>query len=165
MLNQKDTKAFAYLYDNYAAALYGIIMRIVKDEGAAEEILQDAFLKIWDRFGEYNANKGRLFTWMLNLSRNLAIDALRSKTFTKQSKTDRLENSVHTEADETASKPEFIGVKDALDKLPEEQKLLIDLMYFQGYSQSEISEEFQIPLGTVKTRVRSAMQKLREFFS
>lgn len=102
---------------------------------------------------------------MLNLSRNLAIDTLRSKTFSKLSKTDSLDSSVSIKEDSEEVKPEYIGVKDMLGKLPEEQRQLIDLMYFQGYSQSEISEEFRIPLGTVKTRVRSAMQKLRELFN
>ncbi|MCU0431019.1 MAG: sigma-70 family RNA polymerase sigma factor [Cytophagaceae bacterium] len=165
LLKSKDTQAFAYLYDQYGAAIYGIALRILKEEGPAEEVLQDAFLRCWDRFDEYNPNKGRLFTWMLNITRNLAIDVLRSKSFSKQAHTEGIEDAEIHWKEESQTRTEYIGVKDALQQLPEEQRLLVDLMYFQGYSQSEISEQFQIPLGTVKTRVRAAMLKLKEIFA
>ena len=156
----------AYLYDNYSSALNGIILKIVKREEIAEEVLQDAFLKFWDKISDYNKEKGKLFTWMLNITRNLAIDKIRSKDFRKSGKTDDISVNVSISDRDYSDRnnPENIGIKDLLDKLPEDQKQLIDLMYFQGYSQSEISEEFNIPLGTVKTRVRSAMQKLRGLF-
>jgi RNA polymerase sigma factor (sigma-70 family) len=138
----------------------------VKKEELAEEVLHDAFLKIWDKIGEYSSQKGKLFTWMLNITRNLSIDKIRSKEFRKSAKTDDISLNVSINDGEYSNKhkPEHIGIKELLDNLPEDQKSLIDLMYFQGYSQSEIAEEYDIPLGTVKTRVRTAMQKLREMF-
>jgi RNA polymerase sigma-70 factor (ECF subfamily) len=163
LLKKKDKRGIDYLYDNYSSALYGVILRIVKTEDLAEEVMQDCFLKIWEKIEMYDDSKGKLFTWIISIARNLALDKLRSKEVSRIKKTDELSFNVSKfEADKID--PEHIGVKDMLDKLPPEQKNLIDLMYFQGYSQSEISEEFGIPLGTIKTRVRAAMSKLRTLF-
>jgi RNA polymerase sigma factor (sigma-70 family) len=163
LLKKKDKRGIDYLYDSYSSSLYGVILRIVRSEDLAEEILQDCFLKIWDKIELYDAGKGKLFTWMINIARNLALDKLRSKEFKKKSKTDELSSNVSMHETEKIY-PEHIGVKEMLDKLSPEQKELIDLMYFKGYSQSEIAEEFGIPLGTIKTRVRAAMSKLRTLF-
>lgn len=165
-LLEKDKKAFEYLYDNYSGAIYGIILKVVRIEEFAEELLNDVFLRTWEKIPEYNAEKGRLFTWMLNIARNMAIDKLRSKEYKVRMKTDdvSLNVSISDDAYENNHKPEYIGMKEMVDALPAEQKQLIDLMYFKGYSQSEIAEEFNIPLGTVKTRVRSAMTKLKQLF-
>jgi len=154
------------LYDNYSSAVYGIILKIVRSEDFAEELLNDCFLKIWDKIGDYDSSKGRLFTWILNISRNIALDKLRSKEYKIKTKTDDVSDNVLISDTHysDANKPEFIGVKEIVDKLPVEQKKLIDLMYFQGYSQSEIAEELGMPLGTVKTRVRAAMITLRQLF-
>lgn len=163
LLKKRDKRGIDYLYDHYSSALYGVILRIVRSEDLAEEVMQDCFLKIWDKIAMYDAEKGKLFTWMINISRNLALDKLRSKGFKNQNKTDELNSNVSMHEMDTIH-PEHIGVKEMLNQLTPEQKHLIDLMYFQGYSQSEISEEFQIPLGTIKTRVRAAMIKLRTLF-
>ena len=165
-LLEKDRKAFEYLYDNYSGAIYGIILKIVRNEEFADELLNDVFLRIWEKFPDYDSEKGRLFTWILNIARNLAIDKLRSKEYKVRMKTDDVsENvSISDDAYESSHKPEYIGMKEIVETLPVEQKQLIDLMYFKGYSQSEIAEEFNIPLGTVKTRVRSAMIKLKQLF-
>jgi RNA polymerase sigma factor (sigma-70 family) len=165
-MSVKDKKALSYLYDNYSASLYGVVIRIVKSEEQAEEILQDAFLKYWNRFGEYDEKKGKLFTWMVNIARNLAIDKIRSKENKERGKTDGISDNVYL-SDHSYSeknKPEFIGVREMLNVLSAEQKELLELMYFQGYTQSEISEEYGIPLGTVKTRIRSAVSRLRGMF-
>lgn len=166
MLKSKSEQGFDYLYANYSSALFGIISKITQEKDLAEDILQEAFIKIWNNIEQYDPGKGRLFTWMLNLTRNLTIDTLRSKAVAIQSKIQDVENSVHTidAQHQTKDSTDSIGVKSLLDKLPEEHKKIIDLMYYQGYSQSEISEEFNIPLGTVKTRARYAMNKLRELF-
>jgi len=162
----KDKRGFDVLYNNYSTSLYGVIHMIVKKEEFAEEILQDTFIKIWKKIEDYDSSKGRLFTWMLNIARNMAIDKLRSKEVKSGSKTDDISNFVDIGDSGYSEKhnTEHIGVRDVLKKLPEEHQFLIQKMYFEGYSQSEIAEEFNIPLGTVKTRVRSAMSKLRELF-
>jgi RNA polymerase sigma factor (sigma-70 family) len=163
LLKSRDKKGFDYLYDNYSSSLYGVINTILKKEEFSEEILHDTFLKIWRKIDDYDASKGRFFTWILNIARNMAIDKLRSKEFKSGTKTDDISNFVNISDSEYADKNklEHIGVKEVLNKLPEEQKFLIEKMYFEGYSQSEIAEEFNIPLGTIKTRVRSGMSKLR----
>jgi RNA polymerase sigma factor (sigma-70 family) len=159
-------KAFEYLYDNYSGAVYGIILKIVRSEDFAQELLNDCFLKIWNKISDYDASKGRLFTWILNIARNIALDKLRSKEYKAKLKTDDVSENVSISDMQysQANNPDYIGVKEIIEKLPLEQKKLIDLMYFQGYSQSEISEELNMPLGTVKTRVRAAMSTLRKLF-
>lgn len=152
-----------YLYDHYSGALYGVIFRILKKEEIAEEVLQDVFLKIWDRFDSYDPAKGRLFTWLLNIARNQAIDKTRSKEISKGQKTSGIDNVVSRidHAEYIEQRIETIGVKEILNDLPEEQKFVVEYLYLKGYSQSELAEEFNIPLGTVKTRLRLAMQQLR----
>jgi RNA polymerase sigma-70 factor (ECF subfamily) len=163
-LQNRNQQAFAYLYDNYAAALNGIIYRLVEDKELAEDILQEAFVKIWNNFSNYDSNKGRLFTWMLNLTRNLTIDTLRSKGYKKQSKISSDENSVSNYADGNAVTEKFdaLGIRKNLSNLKPEQRSIIDMAYFSGYTQEEISKEMGIPLGTVKTRMRSAILELRK---
>ncbi len=140
-----------------------MVFRILKKEELAEEVLQDVFLKIWDRIESYDASKGRLFTWMVNIARNQAIDKTRSKEVSKGKKTDDIDLLVnkidHQEKQELFV--EGIGLKEVLDKLPSEQIFVVKYLYFEGYTQSELAEEFNIPLGTIKTRVRMAMTSLR----
>jgi RNA polymerase sigma-70 factor (ECF subfamily) len=152
-----------YLYDHYSGALLGVISRIIKKDALAEEILQDVFLKIWDRIDSYDAAKGKLFTWMLNIARNQAIDKTRSKEFSKGKKTDDIENLVSKvdKKDYTELSVESIGLEELLKQLPEDQRFVIDQHYLKGYTQAEVSEEFNLPLGTVKTRMRLGMKGLR----
>jgi RNA polymerase sigma factor (sigma-70 family) len=162
-LQAKDKSALEFLYDNYSGALYGVIFRVLKNEDIAEEVLQDVFLKIWDRFEQYDSTKGKLFTWMLNIARNQAIDKTRSKEISKDQKTRGIENVVSRidNRESVEQKVEDIGVKDIIRNLPDDQQFVVEYLYFKGYSQSELAEEFNIPLGTVKTRLRLAMQSLR----
>lgn len=164
LLQNKDQQAFSYLYDNYSAALNGIIYRIVENKELTEDILQEAFLKIWNNFSNYNAGKGRLFTWMLNITRNLTIDTLRSKGYKKQNKISGDTNSVSNSTNDKNIVEKFDGmdIRKHLINLKPEQKNIIDLAYFGGYTQDEISKEIGIPLGTVKTRMRSAMIELKK---
>jgi RNA polymerase sigma-70 factor (ECF subfamily) len=151
------------LYDNYSAAIYGVVLRIVKKESVAEEVVQDVFLKIWDRFSSYDPEKGRLFTWIINVARNQAIDRTRSREIIKEQKTRDIENVVSRIDYENFSEQSIdgIGVTDLLKNLVEEQRFVVEYLYLKGYTQSELAEEFDIPLGTVKTRLRLAMQHLR----
>jgi len=164
LLQSRDQQAFSYLYDNYAEALNGIIYRIVENRELAEDILQEAFVKIWNNFSNYDTAKGRLFTWMLNIARNLTIDTLRSKGYKKQAKISSDENSVSNFTDDSnvAERFDAMGIKKQLVNLKPEQRNIIDLAYFNGYTQDEISKEMGIPLGTVKTRMRAAIIELRK---
>lgn len=143
--------------------MFGLVSRIVSDHKVAEEVLQDAFVRIWDRIDHYDESKGRLFTWMLNLARNLAIDRTRSREMSVARKTGGIDSYVHKiEARANVEQAtDAIGLGDSLGKLPEELRLVIEYLYLKGYTQSELAKEFDIPLGTVKTRVRMAMNQLR----
>jgi RNA polymerase sigma-70 factor (ECF subfamily) len=155
-------EGFRILYDNFSAALFGVIERIVVDQNQAEDILQEAFLKIWRNFAAYSPEKGRLFTWMMNICRNLAIDYLRSNQHKNSRSIQSLDSFVGMEKGSVRMEHlDFIGIESALKKLKPEQMQLIQLAYFQGYTQEEIAEETGIPLGTVKTRIRAAIQVLR----
>lgn len=164
LLQSQDQSAFSYLYDNYASALNGVIFRMVEDTQLREDILQEAFLKIWNNFKQYDNSKGRLFTWMVNLTRNLTIDTLRSKGYKKQQKISHDENSVVTYHDRNSGVEKFdsIGLRKQISTLKPDQRAIIDLAYFSGYTQEEISKEMGIPLGTVKTRMRTAIIELRK---
>ena len=166
-LGNQEKIAIEALYDMYSASLYGVISRIVIDTPTAEDVLQETFVKIWNSFSSYSADKGRLFTWMVNIARNLAIDKIRSKDFKNQAKNHELENNV-TFIDEqrnTVYKPELMGIKDLVSTLKPEQKSILDLVYFKGYTHVEAAEELGIPLGTIKTRLRMAIIELRKNFN
>jgi len=162
-LRQKDSGAFTYLYDHYSAALYSVIRQIVTDVELGNDVLQESFLNIWRRMDSYDETKGRLFTWMLNIARNAAIDKTRSKSFQQGQKQVPLD----AELNHPGIRPgiDDIGLKKLIYKLKEEQRQLIDLSYFQGYTHEQIAQALHIPLGTVKTRIRSALTQLRALLS
>lgn len=166
-LRQREKIAVEALYDMYSASLYGVISRIINDTAVAEDVLQDTFVKIWNSFTSYSTEKGRLFTWMVNIARNLAIDKIRSKDFKNQSKNQELENNV-TFIDEqrnTVYKPELLGIKELVETLKPELKSILDLVYFKGYTHVEAADELGVPLGTIKTRLRMAILQLRKHFN
>lgn len=167
LLKKKDQSALSILYEKYSIALFGVIYRLLGDQKLAEEQLQECFLKIWNNIDSYDPKKGRLFTWMLMIARNTAIDATRKKSFRKNEKTDSLDNhvSVIEKANRVNMDTDHIGVKETIRKLNTKYASIIDLLYFQGYSQSEAAEYLDIPLGTVKTRARKAIQYLKNLLS
>ncbi len=162
-LQQQDQTVIGELYDAYSGALYGVVLRIVQSPEIAQQVLQDTFVKVWRNGAAYDTSKGRLFTWLVNIARNTAIDATRTAHFQRSRKTDSLDTLVHSPGG-TAVHPEHIGVREVVGRLDEKYRLLIDLMYFQGYTQEEAAEETGIPLGTVKTRLRYAIGELRRMF-
>jgi len=160
-LRARDEAAMTLFYDKYSAALYGVILRIVKKEEIAEDVLQESLVKIWHSFASYDASKGRLFTWVLNVCRNLAIDKIRSRQYRVGSRTQTLEDSsAMRQAAPSGFRPEHIGLQEMTNKLSPEQKQVIDLLYFGGFTQSEVAEELDLPLGTVKTRARAGIKVL-----
>ena len=165
MLKSRDNKAFNYLYDNYSGALYSIVLQVLNDAELANDVLQEVFVNIWRKIDIYDPGKGRLFTWMLNIARNASIDTLRSKNYQNNQKNQSLPEFVD------ASKPgqttqvniDNIGLRKLLERLRVEYRVLLDLAYFKGYTHEEIAEMENIPLGTVKTRIRNALIQLRGF--
>ncbi|MDB0011360.1 RNA polymerase sigma factor [Crocinitomicaceae bacterium] len=166
-VQQGDSKAFEKIYDAYSAALFGICKKILLDTEIAEDVLQDAFIKIWQKSTSYDPSKGTFFTWMLNIARNTSIDKYRklskNTTFSIQNNEDYVSINKEDSKGNTIS-TNHIGIKDLLSSLPEEQQIMIEYLYYKGYTQQEVSDELNIPLGTVKTRSRSALKALSELF-
>ena len=164
LIRERNQKAFAYLYDNYSQALFGVVNAILNDVEESEDVIQQAFFKIWSSFSSYDSSKGRLYTWMLNITRNLAIDSKRSKHQKIKSKIQSTSDTVYEKSglvvEDTTHNS--IGFASILNNLKEDHKAIIDLAYFEGYTQEEISKKLGIPLGTVKTKIRQAILTLRE---
>ncbi len=162
-MQQGNEKAFSKIYTLYSEAIYGIIYSVVLDEATAEEILQDVFVKIWDKCDSYDITKGRFFTWILNIARNAAIDETRSKSFKNSRKNLSTSNFVDILAttDSLNRKTNAIGIRKFVDDLKPMCIEIIDLLFFKGYTQKEASETLEIPLGTLKTRNRNCMNELR----
>ena len=163
LLKKRNEAAFNYLYGHYSGALYGVVLRIVSSKEYTEEVIQDVFVKIWNGVGKYDESKGRLYTWMINIARNTAIDYLKSKSFQNQLKNHSVSDFVYAIKEESQiNESDFIGFSKVLDKLEPDKRQLIVLAYYQGYTQVEISEKLNIPLGTVKTKMRSTLLKLKD---
>jgi RNA polymerase sigma-70 factor (ECF subfamily) len=139
----------------------------VHDEETAQDVLQDVFVKIWNNIGRYDAGKGRIYTWMLNISRNAAIDKLRSRGEIMKSKIQMGDEVVDTirHSRKAEQQTDTIGLRNMVAGLRPEYQAIVDLAYYKGYTLDEISKTLGVPLGTVKTRMRAAMQQLRQQFS
>lgn len=163
LLLSRDEKGFNYLYKNYSGALYGVIIRIVRYEEEANEVLQDVFVKIWNSAKSFDSTKASLFTWMLNIARNSAIDRLKSKSFQNDLQNQSIPDFVSDGIGlSTEQSHEFNDVQDRVNTLRDDYKIIINKAYFGGLTQEEIAEELHIPLGTVKTRTRAALTELKE---
>ncbi|HTB25988.1 MAG TPA: sigma-70 family RNA polymerase sigma factor [Puia sp.] len=162
-LKSRDDQAFSYLYDHYSGSLYSIILQIVKSPETAGDVLQEVFINIWRKIESYDPLRGRLFTWMLNISRNASIDMLRSKGYMNSQKNQEIADNVYGNDQVTQTNIDGIGLTKFLEKLKPEQRVLIELAYFKGYTHEEIAQIEDIPLGTVKTRIRNALLQLRVY--
>lgn len=162
---QGDEKAFEALYDRYGARVYGLVLHILGDEMLAEEVTQDVFLKLWSRARFYLAGRGPFLPWLLTIAHHTAIDRLRleghrpvlSNATDAETVWDRLPDSGLP-----LEESRWRSLHLAVQSLPNEQRLVIELAYYQGLSQREIAEVLGWPLGTVKTRLRAAMENLRK---
>ena len=165
LLKERNNQAFSYLYDNYSGALYTIVLQIIRENELASDVLQEVFINIWRKIESYDPAKGRLFTWMLNIARNASIDTLRSKSFQNTQKNQELGDNVNiaTSSQVTLMNVDNIGLRKTLLQLKPEQRTLVELAYFKGYTHEEIAEIEGIPLGTVKTRIRNALLLLRDY--
>ena len=162
LLREKDKRAVQLIFENYSTILLNIIVRIVKYDSVAEDVFQEALLKVWKNGPSYDGAKGSLFTWLARICKNAAIDKTRSKDF-RLTETSR--NAVDlvsiAEAPVQEAEVESALMQETISQLPTAQKELIDLAFFQGYTHKEIAENLDMPLGTVKTRIRSAIKNLR----
>ncbi len=165
LLKQRSQNAYSYLYDNYSGALYAVIVNVVADNELANDVLQEVFIKIWKQIETYDESKGKLFTWMLNIARNASIDTLRSKSFNNNRQNKELTENDYSAAGVEQTVVDKIGLRKIVHQLKEEYRVLIELSYFQGFTQDEISRMIDVPLGTVKTRMRTALIQLRQIIS
>lgn len=159
-----EPKRFEIIYDHFSPSLLGIVKKIVKYDELAEDVLQDGFLKIWNGSKFYDPKKSRLFTWMLNIMRNTAIDYLRSKHGKVEKKNLHVDSFMTHELFGSSNNTdhEHIGLKKMVRELKTDQHEIINLAFFEGYTQDEIAKKLQIPLGTVKTKCRTALLTLRQ---
>jgi RNA polymerase sigma-70 factor, ECF subfamily len=163
-----DTQAFAVLYARHSRAAYSLAYRMMNGRQAAEDLTQDAFLKVWRAATSYRADRGGVRTWILSIVRNRGIDQLRSSASRRRVQ-DRVEATTDTwqpsEAfAETWRNSQREQVREALDTVPPEQLKVLALAYFSGYTHMEIAENLDVPLGTVKGRMRLGLKKLRDQF-
>ncbi len=167
LLKEKNELSFRYLYDMYSGSLFRVILQIIPERQIAEDILQDAFLKIWHKIDYYDNAKGRLFTWMLKITRNLSIDMIRSSAYQKMKLNQCLIDSENCSDKNLLlhQNTDGIGLKKFINKLKPEYRLLIDMSYFKGYTCLQIAQIVKLPLGTVKTRLRFALLQLRNFMN
>lgn len=160
---QQDVKAFEALYNMYNKSMHGVIYNIVRDHDIAEEVMQDVFIKAWQNAHSYTAEKGRFFTWILNIARNAAIDKTRSKSFKNAGKNLNAEFFVDILQDQNSldDKTDALGIKKYVSKLADKCIQVIELLYFKGFTQKEASETLDMPIGTIKTRNRHCINELR----
>jgi RNA polymerase sigma-70 factor (ECF subfamily) len=158
----RDGLALGELYDRHSRLLYGLILRILRDRGEAEEVLQEVFVQVWTRAETYNVELGAPVAWLVRIARNRAIDCLRASNVRARTvESTPLPPPVETPEARAAMSEQQRAVARALDTLPLEQRELIEHAYFHGLTQSELADRFRLPLGTVKTRVRTGMMTLR----
>ena len=160
-----DEGALAGLYDRYSAILLGLLLRILHDRQEAEDVLQEVFLQVWRRAADFDEARGRGFTWLVTVARSRAIDRLRSldaRARAAQAAGREVQDETTDATDDVLHSEQRAVVQAALARLPEEQRRALLLAYYEGLTQTEIAARLNQPLGTVKTRMRSGLIKLRE---
>lgn len=164
LLKENDKRALDLLYDNYSNALYGVALKITTDEALAQDVLQESFIKIWKNARKYDPKKAKLFTWLYRITRNTAIDKLRS-TNNKKGKEIQIDNpNVYTVPTFNLNQ-DVIDLKVHVDKLDQKYKIILEALFFEGMTQQEASDELDIPLGTVKSRLKIALRELRKIYN
>ena len=161
-LQSKEEKALSKLYDLYSGAIYGIILRMCKDEAQAQDILQDTFLTIWDKSHLFNSEKGRFYTWAYRIAKNKTLNFLRKPNKLIQNEDLSLYNNKEAEIVDDL---EYTELNGAFTKLDAHHQKALDLVYFQGLTHREAHEEMEVPLGTFKSYIKQALKKLQSEYS
>ncbi len=165
-LKKYDDQAYKYLYNNYKGALYNAISQIISNKEIAGDVLQETFINVWKNIDKYDSSKGKLFTWLLRLARNMAINTTRSKIYKSQMKNDDVNNYVNYLEEKQPQQLDInkIGLRQQVHRLKDDLKNVLELSYYHGFTQEEIASSLNLPLGTVKTRLRNAVIELRKQF-
>ena len=163
-----DAEALATLYDRHGRAAYSLAYRLMGEKQEAEDVVQEAFVKVWRSAGGYRVGRGSVRTWILSIVHNRGIDQIRSHASRRRTQ-DKVEASAPTSEpseafSETWKNSQREQVREALNTLPQEQLQILELAYFSGYTHVEIAERLDLPLGTVKGRMRLGLRKIRDFF-
>ena len=163
LLQERNEKAISLLYEHYGDTLYGVAHKVVRDEELAQDVLQESFVKIWKKSDTYDASKAKLFTWLFRITRNTAIDKLRSVN-TKSDKEIQMDVSDVYSLGVDSIRPEFMDVRENLEKIELKYQVVLDALFFQGMTQQEASEELDIPLGTIKSRLKIGLRELKKIY-
>ena len=163
LLHERNEKAISLLYEHYGDTLYGVAHKVVRNEELAQDVVQESFVKIWKKSDSYDASKAKLFTWLFRITRNTAIDKLRSVN-TKTDKEIQMDVSDVYNLGVDSIKPEFMDVRENLEKIEDKYQIVLDALFFQGMTQQEASDELDIPLGTIKSRLKIGLRELRKIY-
>ena len=170
-ISNQDRDALATLYERFGRRVFSLAVRILSDSVSAEEVTQDVFMSVWRRGATYVSKKGKFTTWLFSIAHNRTIDELRKRRRGLSRTNDDIDDHLNLKsgdvspADATVAQSEYAKIRAAMEDLPEEQKNVVELSYFKGLTQTEIAEKTGQPLGTVKTRMRLALKKLRKALS
>ena len=170
-ISNQDRDALATLYERFGRRVFSLAVRILSDSVSAEEVTQDVFMSVWRRGATYVSKKGKFTTWLFSIAHNRTIDELRKRRRDLSRTNDDIDDHLNLESgdvsppDATVAQSEYAKIRAAMEDLPEEQKNVVELSYFKGLTQTEIAEKTGQPLGTVKTRMRLALKKLRKALS
>ena len=163
LLQERNDKAISLLYEHYGDTLYGVAKKVVRDEELAQDVLQESFVKIWKKSDSYDASKAKLFTWLFRITRNTAIDKLRSVN-TKTDKEIQIDVSDVYNLGVDSIRPEFMDVRENLDKIEDKYQIVLEALFFHGMTQQEASDELDIPLGTIKSRLKIGLRELKKIY-
>jgi RNA polymerase sigma factor (sigma-70 family) len=163
LLLEGDEKGMSLLYDYYGETLYGIALKVTNDQELAKDVLQESLVKVWKKIDKYDASKAKLFTWLFRITRNTAIDKLRSISVKSEQEIQVEVSNVYNVGVEDI-KPEHIDVQKHINTLDEKYQMVLEALFFKGMTQQEASEALNMPLGTVKSRLKIGLRELRKIY-
>lgn len=165
LLQEGNEEAVSLIYDNYGAVLFGLCVRMMGSKEDGEEVFQEAMIKIWRYAKSFDPSKARLYTWMMNVTRNTCIDQIRKND--RKPQIQDIDSNVYKvdSVNQSEIGVDHIGLKKEINKLRPEERKVLELAYFKGFTQGEIAKDLNIPLGTVKTRARKAITELKRFLA
>ena len=164
LLENGDKKAIAILYENYSDALYGVIKKIIRDDDTAQDVLQESFVKIWRYSKKYDSSKAKLFTWLYRIAYNTAIDKVRSLK-NKDGMEVQIDKSSVYKISSGELNQDVLDIQKHLNSIDEKYQIVINALFFEGMTQQEASEELDIPLGTIKSRLKIGLRELKKIYN